>query len=197
MTQQFDPQLHHRRSIRLPGYDYTSPGAYFVTLCVRDRECIFGRVAGGLMELNEWGRAAAESWLWLAEQYPYVELDEWVVMPNHMHGIIVIVNELRRGRSRTTPAQTAPKRKPLGRLIGAFKTVSTKQINVMRNTPGEPIWQRNYYEHIVRNERALDAIRSYIAANPRRWESDRDNPRNRQWPPSQTDDYIQDASAPQ
>ena len=162
------------------------------------------------MELNEWGLVAAETWLWLAEQYQYVELDEWVVMPNHMHGIIVIVDDsnMRRGRSRTTPTRTTPtrianptpKRKPLGRLIGAFKTVSTKRINAMENTPGRSIWQRNYYEHIVRDERGLDAIRGYIAANPRRWESDRDNPRRArggQLPATQTDKYVQDASASQ
>ena len=156
------------------------------------------------MELNEWGYVAAETWLWLAGQYPYVDLDKWVVMPNHMHGIIVITdgNDTGRGRSRRGGSRTAAtpppnKRKPLGSLIGTFKTVSTKRINAIRNTPSEPIWQRNYYEHIVRDERALDTIRDYIAANPRRWESGRDNPRNRQLPPSRPDEYVQDVSASQ
>jgi len=122
-------ERHRRRSIRLKGYDYTRDGAYFVTLCTQERVCVFGTVADGEMQLNECGRGVVDSWLWLAERYPYVHLDEWAVMPNHMHGIIVIVDDRRGGRggSRTAPTgpvgQTAApiKRKPLGRLIGAFK----------------------------------------------------------------------------
>ena len=111
---------------------------------------------------------------------------------------MIPVGVVRVGAVRAPPLRERPqKRKPLGRLIGTFKTVSTKRINAIRNTPGEPIWQRNYYEHIVRDERALDTIRDYIAANPRRWESDRDNPRNRQLPPSRPDEYVQDVSASQ
>jgi len=177
----FDPQRHHRRSIRLKGYDYTQAGAYFVTLVAQGRECLFGDVAEGEMRLNEHGRVVAEAWEWLAEQYAYVELDEWVVMPNHLHGIIVITDNhdrggLGRGGSRTAPADTAAKRKPLGRLVAAKKTVSAKRINQMRNTPAAPVWQRNYYERIIRNERELDATRQYIFQNPLRWVLDAENP---------------------
>jgi putative transposase len=187
---------HHRRSIRLKGYDYTRDGAYFVTICTRDRACLFGTVVNGEMLLNQYGREVAGCWMWLAQRYSYVHLDQWVVMPNHVHGIIVIVDD-RRGGSRTDPTRTAPttglvgqstvdidglwiastKRKTLGRLIGAFKTVSTRRINGVRSTPGAKVWQRNYYEHVVRNRLQLRRVRRYIASNPSRWELDRENQR--------------------
>ena len=161
----YDPEKHHRRSIRLQGYDYSRAGAYFVTLCTQNRECLFGDVVDGETRLNPVGQIAGDAWKWLASQYDYVELDEWVIMPNHLHGIIIISDG--RGGSRT-----APTRKPIGRLVGAFKTVSTKHINKLRNTPGEKLWQRNYWEHIVRNEPELKRIREYIRNNPSQWEMD-------------------------
>jgi putative transposase len=178
----YNPDKHHRRSIRLKGYDYTQPGVYFTTICVRDRECVLGDVVDGEMVLSDWGQVVAESWQWLAEQYPYVALDACVVMPNHLHGIVIFNDDsdrgdsCGRGGSRTAPTRTASRRKPLGHLVGAFKTVSTKRINQMRDTPGQPFWQRNYYEHIVRNERELNAIRWYIRDNPARWLEDIENP---------------------
>ncbi len=164
-----------RRIIRLQGYDYSQPGAYFVTICVQNRECLFGDVRRGKMVLNELGEIVAESWQWLERQYEHVEMDEWVVMPNHLHGIMVIKDC--RGGSRTAPTGSdQPKRKPLGRLIGAFKTVSTKRVNEIQNTPGAKLWQRNYYEHIIRSEEDLKRIRTYLAQNPAKWEFDRENP---------------------
>lgn len=219
-----NPRPHRRRSIRLKDYDYTRAGAYFATLCTRDRARVFGAVADDEMRLNEYGRKVADCWSWLAEQYPYVILDEWVVMPNHFHGIIVITDDRPdgadadaygsgrggsdgddrtdgsgrggsgRGGSRTAPTgprddpmgprnvptgdpQTVPpKRKPLGRLIGAFKTVSTKHVNEIRSTPGAKLWQRNYYEHVIRDDSSLRRIHEYIANNPRQWGFDRENP---------------------
>jgi putative transposase len=173
----YNPEKHHRRSIRLKGYNYASPGAYFVTICVQERECVLGDVVNGEMVLNDLGEVVGESWSWLAEQYPYVTLDEWVVMPNHLHGIIIMTDDAGRGASRRAPPSTVPtKRKPLGQLVGAFKTVSTKRINQIHNTVGASFWQRGFYEHIVRSERGLDAIRQYVIDNPLKWESDRDNP---------------------
>jgi len=154
---------HHRRSIRLKGYDYAQAGAYFVTMCTRDRACFFGDITDGRMCLNDCGQLIADSWRWLSARYPYVGLGEWVVMPNHLHGIIILTEPDGRGGSRTAPTQN---RKSLGRLIGAFKTVSTKRLNVIRHTPGESVWQRNYYEHIVRDEESLARIRQYIIDNP-------------------------------
>ncbi len=164
---------HHRRSIRLKGYDYAQAGAYFVTMCTQGRVCLFGDVVDGQMQLNECGQVVADSWLWLSGRYPYVGMDEWVVMPNHLHGIIILSEPDCRGGSRTAPTKN---RKSIGRLIGAFKTVSTKRLNAMRSTPGVPVWQRNYYEHIVRSEESLTRIRQYIVDNPARWEEDPENP---------------------
>ena len=95
----YDPEIHHRRSIRLRGYDYSQPGAYYVTLCTQGKEHLFGEIPEGEMHRNEWGDHVARCWEWLGQQYPYIDLDEWIVMPNHLHGIIVIAD--RRGASRS------------------------------------------------------------------------------------------------
>jgi REP element-mobilizing transposase RayT len=171
----FDPQMHHRRSIRLKDYDYSQPGAYFVTMVTWQRRVLFGDVVDGEMVLNEFGKIVSEKWQWLEIQYDYIELGAWVVMPNHFHGILII-HENRGGGSRSAP--TPIKRKSLGGLIGAFKTVSTKQINMIRNTEGQPLWQRNYYEHIIRDETDLQNKTDYIEANPLLWEKDNQNPVN-------------------
>ncbi|MGK5090421.1 transposase [Deltaproteobacteria bacterium TL4] len=173
----YDPAKHHRRSIRLKGYDYTQNGAYFVTICVQNRECLFGKIVDEAMRLNGAGQIVVDTWEWLASQYDHVDLDNWVVMPNHLHGIIVLTDDGDngddgRGGSRTAPTNHPKKRKPLGRLIGAFKTVSTKHINAWRQTPGNQLWQRNYYEHIIRNEASLNQIQEYILNNPRVWTED-------------------------
>ena len=169
----YDPTRHHRRSIRLPAYDYAQAGAYFVTIVCRNRLL--------LLEDARYRDLVEEAWLWLADQYEFVRLDEFVVMPNHLHGIIVISDAgrgaSRRGGSRAAPTQT-PKRKPLGQLVGAFKTVSTKRINEIRGTLGVPAWQRNYYERVIRNEQELNRVRQYIIDNPAHWEEDRENPNN-------------------
>ena len=125
------------------------------------------------MLLNPTGQWIADGWEWLAQQYPYVALDEYVVMPNHLHGVIVIADQPRRGGSRTAPTR----RKPLGRLIGAFKTVTTKRTNLSEGTPGQMLWQRNYYERVIRSADEMDRVRQYIVENPLSWETDRENPR--------------------
>ena len=145
-----------------------------MTVCSQGRQPHFGQVVDGQVKLSEYGRVVSDSWGWLAENYPFVKLDEMVVMPNHLHGIIVIVDGCR-GGSRTAPTAALARgipRKPVGRLIGAFKTVSTKKINQIRGAPGTAIWQRNYYEHVVRGEDSLRAIRQYITNNPANWEFD-------------------------
>jgi putative transposase len=136
------------------------------------------------MHRNEWGDCVARCWKWLAHQYPYVDLDEWIVMPNHLHGIMVITDG--GGGSRTPPTKTgamgdegglraAPtKRKTLGSLVGAFKTVSTEDVNQLRGTPARTLWQRDFYDHIIRNEDELNKIREYIRTNPWQWASDPD-----------------------
>ena len=172
----YDPKIHHRRSIRLKEYDYSSAGWYYVTVCTQERICRLGDISEGQIKLSEAGRIAERSWKWLGAHFTNVELDSYVIMPNHLHGI-VIMNERRRGGSRTAPTEIQSK--PLGRLIGAFKTTSTKEINLVRGTPGKVFWQRGFYEHIVRNDADLDRIRTYIRDNPLQWALDEENPDNR------------------
>lgn len=189
----YNPGLHHRRSIRLKGYDYRRDGAYFVTICLEGRFAnhpygVLGHIDDGMPILNEYGRISADIWMWLARRFAYVALDAWVIMPDHLHGILVMHGDgdgrHRRVGSRTAPTMSdcatnsnrtadQPGRKPLGRLVGAFKIVSTKHINDIRGTPGETVWQRNYYERIIRNETALHRIRAYIRDNPVCWLSHR------------------------
>ena len=190
---QYDPEKHHRRSIRLKGYDYSQAGYYFVTICCYQKQCLFGEIVDGVMRLNQYGEIVAETYQWLSQRYPYLILEEWIIMPNHFHGIMVLTDKPRRGGSRTAPTlnrndvvltdKNLPinpelKQKSLGRLIGVFKTISTKQINLIRNALGTPVWQRNYYEHIIRNEQSLNKIREYIINNPLSWQNDQLHPNN-------------------
>jgi REP element-mobilizing transposase RayT len=166
-------RILNRRSIRLKEYDYSQAGGYFVTICTQDRKSVFGEIINGAIQLNESGSIIAATWEWLSAQYPYVKLDIRVVMPNHFHGIVFLFNGPM-GGSRTAPT----KQKPLGRLMGAFKTVSTKRINEIHGTIGKPVWQRNYYEHVIRNETDLEEIREYIQNNPLKWLEDENHPSN-------------------
>ena len=184
----YDPNRHHRRSIRLKGYDYSQAGAYFITLCTQDRACLFGRVVNGEMRLNDAGRMVLAEWNRLPERFPQVVLDAFVVMPNHVHGILVITDPAPTagatvgatvGATPTVGATTwvAP---TVGNIIGAFKSrVTVEYIRGVKTSGWPPfrgrLWQRNYYEHIIRNERALNAIRRYILENPLRWHLDREN----------------------
>lgn len=182
----FDPAKHHRQSIRLPGYDYTQAGAYFVTLIAQQRECLFGAIVAGEMRLNEWGELVAMGWRDLPRHFANLTLDEWVVMPNHLHGIIVLSkgeasaaevltrpNKVRADASPLPPHGTAPG--SVGAILQNYKSVTTRKINHQRRTPGIPVWQRNYYEHIIRDDAALARIRHYILNNPQKWASDDHN----------------------
>ena len=186
----YDPEKHHRRSIRLKGYDYTQAGAYFVTICTHERECLFGEVINGQVRLSRWGEIVYEEWFRTAELRPYVRLypDEFVVMPNHVHGIIWIVETTDSTTAGTGTAAPCPNNPPcpnpkteqfarpvsgsIPTIVRAFKAATTKRINEQRNTPGAPVWQRNYYEHVIRNDKALRRIRTYILANPDNWVRD-------------------------
>ena len=167
----YDPKKHHRRSIRLKGYDYANSGYYFVTICVQNGKCVLGEVVDDEIILNDWGQIVANTLAWLEEQYDHVILDEWMIMPNHIH-FILIFHDTTVGAVRKPPE----KRKPLGRIIGAFKTVSSKEINNLRNSSGTRFWQRDFYEHIIRNDRSLQAIRDYIRNNPANWNKDKLHP---------------------
>ena len=179
----YDRKRHHRRSIRLKGYDYSQAGAYFVTIRTKNGECVLGDIIGGKMKLSALGKVADRFWLQIPEHFLYVELDEFKVMPNHIHGIILIWNvdnpkPSGRGVQLNTPtdyfSKISPKKKSLSVIIRTYKAVVTTwcRKNGFKNFR----WQSNYYDHIIRNARSLDRIRSYISTNPQRWELDRENP---------------------
>ena len=157
-------ERRQRRSIRLREYDDSRSGAYFVTICVRNRECLLGEIAGDAMLMNRYGLAVALTLEWLKQLF-LCDLDEWIVMPYYVHAIILIDRE-DVGAVREPPVVGREKVKPLGSLVGAFKTVSSKKINQMRGTSGETVWQRNYYEHVLRSENELESIRSYVSLQP-------------------------------
>jgi REP element-mobilizing transposase RayT len=177
----YDPERHHRRSVRLRDVRYTEPGGYFVTVCTRDRGCLFGEVVDGEMRLNVFGEIAEECWLAIPVHFPVVQLDAFVVMPNHVHGVIGIIGEgiatyqQRRGATCCAPTteRINVEAGSLGAMVRSFKSPVTKQINAMRGTPGVSVWQRGYWDRIIRNERELERIRRYIAENPARWVEDR------------------------
>jgi len=232
MTMPYDPQRHQRRSIRLRRYDYSQPGGYFVTMVTQGRACMFGEVVDGTMRLNDAGRMVRASWEALPRRFPTVALDAFVVMPNHIHGIIVITanpvgaglvpahggttgDGVTRNGATTRVAPTAGDgvhhgapdgattrvgrmagdaadgvardrattrvAPTVGDVVGAFKSWTTVQyVRGVGNRGWMPfdrrLWQRNYYEHIIRNENSLAEIRRYIAENPLRWQEDAENP---------------------
>ncbi|MEX0805155.1 MAG: transposase [Candidatus Binatia bacterium] len=174
----FNPEIHRRHSVRLKGYDYTEPGAYFVTICTWNRECLFGEICDGKMLLSGLGEVVSDEWCRTATARSHVTLDEFSIMPNHVHGILCIDHQ-GKGKARLAPTTAQfghPVAGSLAMIIGAFKSASTKRINKIRNMPGASLWQRNYYEHIVRSERELTPIREYIATNAARWSEDSENP---------------------
>jgi putative transposase len=175
------PSESKRKSLRLPGYDYSQAGAYFVTICAQARKSLFGKVLGDEMHMNEYGRTVQGGWRKLPSHYPSIQLDYFTIMPNHVHGIICLV-----GAGFTRPeilsfpvgGETPPRQQfpNLSAIIGYFKFHSTKQINEIRHTPGAKVWQRGFYDHVIRNDESLNRIRNYIITNPNRWHLDRENP---------------------
>ena len=187
----YDPDIHHRRSIRLQGYDYSREGAYFVTICTHNREDLFGSVGAGSkpaqstkpaqspaqksvlsmqMTLNDYGEIVQQAWDDLVNHIEGIYLDAFVVMPNHIHGIVVIDEHVDlTNRAGLEPAPT------LSEIIRQLKTFSARRINKGRGTPGIPVWQRNYHERIIRGENELKQIREYIANNPANWLRDENN----------------------
>ena len=181
-----------RKQLRLKNYDYSQEGTYYVTVCTQNRECLFGVVCDGEMKLNEYGEIVKHEWGKTGEIRKNIELDEFIVMPNHIHGIINIVgahcnvpdNEYISGDGYDRGTCNVPLRNRIekfGRsisnsiptIIKLFKSTTTKQINQLRNTSGKSIWQRGFYEHIVRDEKDLNRIREYIMNNPAKWDEDK------------------------
>ncbi len=163
-----------------------------MTLCVQGRECLFGSVVDGDMQLNEAGRMVEEIWRSLSQRFLHVTVDEFVIMPNHLHGVIVVADD---GLTdavgaihelpdiccidkaiRVLPLHQQRRTMLIPKVIGFFKMNTAKHINLMRNTPGIPLLQRNYHERVIRGEREMNAIREYIRQNPLKWEHDEENP---------------------
>ena len=175
----YNPNIHHRHSIRLKGYDYSREGLYFITVCIQNRECLLGEILNGEMILNEYGEIIQKVWNELPRHYMNIQLGEFIVMPNHIHGIIVITDNGGNGdvgaglKPAPTAATTTMKKHGLPEIVRALKTFSAKQINKIRNIAGEKVWQRNYYEHIIRNADAHHKIAAYILDNPAKWLNDK------------------------
>ena len=182
----YNPEIHHRRSIRLKGYDYSQEGLYFLTICTQNREHIFGTIENEEMLLNEYGNITRDYWNDIPTHYNNVELDEYIIMPNHLHGIVrfnipvgvqfiasdngitssnQIINQPKQGAINRTPT--------VGNVVRAFKARCTHAINKFNETIGVSIWQRNYYEHIIRNEESYHQISEYINYNPMNWKDDK------------------------
>ena len=174
----YNPDLHHRHSIRLKGYDYAQAGLYFVTICTQNHECLFGNIVGAgskpalaepaQITLNPLGDIVQKTWLDLINHNKNIELHDFVVMPNHVHGIVEIIDSGRHWAG----LEPAPTNAKLPEIIRQFKTFSAKRINQLRETIGTPVWQRNYHEHIIRDETAYLKIAEYIQTNPQKWSDD-------------------------
>jgi REP element-mobilizing transposase RayT len=175
-----------RKPMRLPEYDYSLPGAYFITACTMNRELLF--------VLPEAELAVESAWHSVLDIFANMELGEFVVMPNHVHGIVWIKGEgayrlhpgmwkidndnRRRGGQLPAPTAANPEYETLSNIVGAFKTTAATRINKLRGTIGMAVWQRSFYDRVVRNPRELEQIQIYISQNPSQWTEDRDNPAN-------------------
>ena len=186
MADRYNPDIHHRCSRRLKRYDYSQAGAYFITVCTRNHECTLGEIVDGEMRLNDAGRMVQSVWDELSTRFPALELDAFTVMPNHIHGIIVVTDSVHCDHSRkpvgallAAPSQQgrASPAPTLGDVMRVFKSLSAIRINRMMMRTGS-LWQRNYYEHVIREEDDLDRIRQYITDNPSCWAEDENNPDN-------------------
>jgi REP element-mobilizing transposase RayT len=178
MVMKYNPEIHHRRSIRLKNYDYGRAGAYFITICIQGRQCILGTVVNGTVELNEYGSIIEQVWQGIPNHYPLANLDAAIAMPNHFHGILLILDKPINSNPQNHANVSRINRPKLGQIVAYFKYQSTKLINALRNTPGEKVWQRNYYEHVIRHEDSLKRLREYIMNNPKRWQEDQLHPEN-------------------
>ena len=150
-----------RKRTRLPGFDYSQPGAYFITACAHNQRCIFGGVAGNLVRLSKYGHIVQDIWLSLPQYYSYISLDAFIVMPNHIHGILIY-----------TGTNGDCQRVALPGVVGSLKSYSTRTINKLRSNSTPPVWQRGFYEHVLRPEEDINDYRQYIEENPLKWHLD-------------------------
>ncbi|MCJ7524623.1 MAG: transposase [Candidatus Aminicenantes bacterium] len=187
-----------RRSLRLKGWDYSSPHYYFITICTKDRQCLFGEITNSIITLNTAGEMLNEEWRNIPSRFDFLELDEYIIMPNHVHAILHIIcrgepcvrpepcihprsldDHIEEGEHEVRPYGTESG--SLGRIIQAYKSITTHNyIQQMKNFHWpefqKRLWQRNFFEHIVRSERELWQIRQYIFGNPANWSNDHENP---------------------
>ncbi len=188
--------LHQRKSMRLPEFDYASPGAYFVTLKTWNREPLFGKVQQEEVDLSEWGNLVHREWQRLESRFPTLQLDAFIVMPDHLHGILCLMEPAnpapispapvgagQESGSRLPPILGAPPPSfhppapgSIGAILRSYKSTTTRLINGLRHSSGNPLWQRNYYEHVIRNERKWKRCREYIQANPMHWNQEGEDP---------------------
>ena len=193
---QFNPEKHHRKSIRIKGYDYSQAGAYFLTMVTHQRKCIFGEIRNGEMSLNQAGKIVRWEWENLPRRFKFIELGAFVVMPNHFQGILIFnhvqtahpvhadskeINEPLHENQRAGPDGSpqrprGPKPASLGAIIGQYKSKVTKRIWKIPSLQGKPICQRNYHDRIIRNDRELKIFWHYIEANPANWDEDNEYP---------------------
>ncbi len=186
----YNPDVHHRRSIRLKEYDYSQPGVYFITICTHNRECLLGEIKNDKVELYVAGQIIEKWWVVLPNKFTNIKIDEYIIMPNHFHGIITIVETNVGADLRVCPNNNGKDMdlqgehigSPLRKIIQWFKTMTTNEYirgvkhNILPSFHRK-FWQRNYYEHIIRNEDELKKIREYIRNNPLKWHLDRENPK--------------------
>jgi len=183
----YNPKIHHRKSIRLKGYDYSRAGLYYITICVQNRKHLFGRVENKKMIFSEAGEMIENQWLALTQRFPKIQLHEYIIMPNHFHSILEIIGTkttegasliLAPDNEKGQPQGIAPTNKTIGDIIGAFKSITTNEYikNVKANNWqrfDRRLWQRNYWERIIRDEKAYDNISDYIIDNPKNWNEDK------------------------
>jgi REP element-mobilizing transposase RayT len=177
---------HRKSSPRKRDFDYSQPGAYFITICTQNKMHLFGEIVEEEMILNPIGKIILGCWYDLLKYYSNLELDQFIIMPNHVHGIIVIKAPVGTGlalskyaeKESTKPdsPRAVPTNQTLSNIVGRFKSVSTIQVNKFRSTPGTPIWQRSFFDRILRNENEWNRVRKYILQNPLNWNSDSENP---------------------
>ncbi|HYI16770.1 MAG TPA: hypothetical protein VEX37_15340 [Thermomicrobiales bacterium] len=181
----YDPERHRRQSARKPDWDYDGPGRYYVTICSFDRELIFGEIDNGTVLLSEIGAIVEQTWLEIAEVNPMVMLDAHIVMPNHLHGIVIIPPD------NWTKRTTVPGGRPagaasgsLGAILGRFKSVATRRVNLLPNVGTSTLWQRGYHDRVIPDDDALGRARQYILNNPSNWLRDPEHPRHTHRQPS-------------
>ena len=170
-----------RKSTRLQAYNYSTPGLYFITICVHNHSCLFGNIKDGEMRCNQLGKILEQQWKTTISSFPGIKSDEWVVMPNHFHGLIHLLehSEKRLVQTNTNDHAITTRRKMLiPKVVGKFKMQTSKLINQVLDRKGKTLWMRGYWDRVVRNEAELHRIREYIVNNPLKWELDRLNPKN-------------------